>query len=132
VKWAGAVLLLSLASNGLPASPSPDRPKISVEPQSFDFGEALPGRTLEKDFVVKNFGSEDLKITDIVPTCGCTVVDKSYPRVLKAGASGSFRLRLTTPNSVGHVVKSVLVKSNDPAKPSLELKLEARIVPESR
>jgi hypothetical protein len=121
----GAVLAV------LPAlAPAADKTpaKISVEPSSFDFGNVIGGRTVEKEFVVRNFGGEDLSIARIVPSCGCTVVDQDFQKVIKPGASGSFRLSLRVPPSPGHVVKSVIVKSNDPSQPNLELRIEATVV----
>jgi hypothetical protein len=128
------ILALALlgASAGAAESPAPKGPRISVEPLAFNFGDVLPSKSVDKDFVVRNFGSEDLTISQIVPSCGCTVVDPTFQRVIKAGASGTFRLRLRTPGVAGHVVKSVVVKSNDPSKPSLEVKLEATVVAEPR
>ena len=102
--------------------------KISVDPSSFNFGEVVAGTTVEKEFVVRNFGPEPLAISQIVPSCGCTVVDQSYAKSIPSGGSGTFRLKLTLPRSEGHLVKSVLVKSNDPLKPSFEVKLEATVV----
>jgi hypothetical protein len=107
-------------------------PRINVEPSSFDFGSVVAGSSVEKEFVVRNFGTEVLEIAAIVPSCGCTVVDRSYPKSLRPGAAGSFHLRLDLPRTSGHVVKSVLVKSNDPVKPAFEVKIEATVVDKAR
>jgi hypothetical protein len=106
-------------------------PKISIEPPSFDFGTVIGGRTVEKEFIIRNFGGEDLAIAKIVPSCGCTVVDQEFQKPIKAGSTGSFRLSLRVPPSPGHVVKSVIVKSNDPSQPNLELRIEATVVADS-
>jgi hypothetical protein len=129
----GMVALVLLGASASAAeTPPPKGPRISVEPLAFNFGDVLPSKTVDKEFIVKNFGSEDLTIAQIVPSCGCTVVDPNFQRVVKPGASTTFRLRLRTPGTAGHVVKSVVVKSNDPSKPSLEVKLEATVVAEPR
>jgi Protein of unknown function (DUF1573) len=103
-------------------------PKISVEPASFDFGKALQAKTLEKQFSIRNYGDADLVIGQITTTCGCTaaLLDDGQ-KVIKPGSSGQLRVRLETRDYSGRVVRSVLVRSNDPAKNVLEVKVEATV-----
>ena len=110
------------------AAPKSPAPKISVEPQSFDFGNALPEKTLEKQFRIRNFGDADLVIDRITTTCGCTagLLDDDS-KVLKPGTSGQLRVRLQTRDYSGKVVRSVMVHSNDPAQELLEVKVEANV-----
>ena len=103
-------------------------PKISVEPTTFDFGNALPEKTLEKQFSIRNFGDAPLVIEKITTTCGCTaglLADDS--KVLKPGQSGQLRVRLQTRDYSGKVVRSVMVRSNDPAQEILEIKVEVNV-----
>ena len=103
-------------------------PKISVEPTTFDFGNALPEKTLEKQFSIRNFGDAPLVIEKITTTCGCTaglLADDS--KVLKPGQSGQLRVRLQTRDYSGKVVRSVMVRSNDPAQELLEIKVEVNV-----
>ncbi len=103
-------------------------PKISVEPATFDFGKALPGKTLEKQFSIRNFGDADLVIEGITTTCGCTagLMDDAH-KLLKPGASGQLRVRLETREYSGKLVRSVLVRSNDPETKLLEVKVEVLV-----
>jgi hypothetical protein len=103
-------------------------PRISVEPASFDFGRALPGKVLEKQFSIRNFGEADLVIEGITTTCGCTaaLMDEAH-KVVKPGESGQLRVRLETRAYSGKVVRSVLVRSNDPAQALVEVKVEANV-----
>jgi hypothetical protein len=103
-------------------------PKISVEPASFDFGKALPEKTLEKQFSIRNFGEADLRIEGVTTTCGCTaaLLDDAH-KVLKPGESGQLRVRLETRQYSGKVVRSVLVRSNDPENKLVEVKVEATV-----
>ena len=109
-------------------APKPPAPKISVEPVFFDFGNALPEKTLEKQFSIRNFGDADLVIEKITTTCGCTagLLDDDS-KVLKPGKSGQLRVRLQTRDYSGKVVRSVLVKSNDPTQEVLEIKVEVNV-----
>jgi hypothetical protein len=127
-----AVLALALgratSSADDKAAPKPPAPKISVEPLSFDFGNALPEKTLEKQFSIRNFGDADLVIDKITTSCGCTagLLDDDS-KVLKPGKSGQLRVRLQTRDYSGKVVRSVVVHSNDPAQELLEIKVEANV-----
>ena len=109
-------------------APKVPAPKISVEPVFFDFGNALPEKTLEKQFSIRNFGDADLVIEKITTTCGCTagLLDDDS-KVLKPGKSGQLRVRLQTRDYSGKVVRSVLVTSNDPTQEVLEIKVEVNV-----
>ena len=109
-------------------APPPKGPRISVEPASFDFGRAVPRKTLEKEFSIRNFGSEDLLIESVSTTCGCTVAD-SYGKVIKPGGSTQLRVRLETRDYSGRVERRVLIRSNDPVASLTELKVEVTVVP---
>jgi hypothetical protein len=132
MKISRAVLTLSLAGLLAPVLGAEDKPapapKISVEPASFDFGKALPGKTLEKQFSIRNFGDADLVIEQVTTTCGCTaaLLDEQH-RQLKPGQSGQLRVRLQTREYSGRLVRSVMVRSNDPARKLLEIKVEANV-----
>lgn len=108
--------------------PPPTGPRISVEPPSFDFGRAVQHKTLEKEFSVRNFGTQDLVIESVSTTCGCTVAD-SYGKVIKPGGSTQLRVRLETRDYSGRVERRVLIRTNDPVASLTELKVEATVVP---
>lgn len=46
-----------------------------------------------------------------------------FPRVLPPGKAGVIKVKLETGNSPGPHTKSVTIKSNDPAQPSLQIDL---------
>jgi len=115
-----------------PASPKPSAapvgPRIAIEPASFDFGTALPHKTLNKDFVIKNFGGAELVIESISTTCGCTI-GQMETRNLKPGVAVPLRVSLETRSYSGIVQRSVLIRSNDPTKALLEVKVQANVQP---
>jgi hypothetical protein len=119
-----AAVLLAAAPDAAPAR----APRIAVEPSSFDFGQLRPGRRVQRQFLVKNFGSADLEISGVSTTCGCTAALLDRKRV-RPGRSATLRVTFDTRDERGKVSRSVLLESNDPAKPKLELKLEATVVP---
>jgi hypothetical protein len=126
--WLAAAVLVAGLAGGAAADEAVSQagPRLAVEPASFDFGSLLLGKEVEKSFVVRNVGTEDLVIEEVVPTCGCTVVNKDFEKTLKPGARTVVRLKLKTV-STGRVEKAVLIRWNDPAHKPFELKLTANV-----
>lgn len=126
-----AVILLASfvsAQDPKPTTSPAGAPRISIEPVSFDFGQALQNKTLTKEFSLKNFGGADLLIEGVSTTCGCTV-GQLETKVIKPGASVPLRVSLETRNYSGVVQRAVLVRSNDPAKGLFEVKVQANVQP---
>lgn len=108
------------------ASPSPGGPRIVVDPAAFDFGHALPGKTLHKEFVIRNHGTEDLVIEGVSTTCGCTAALADRQK-LRPGASTALRVSLNTRSDSGLVQRLVLIRSNDPTRARYEIKLQVTV-----
>jgi Protein of unknown function (DUF1573) len=125
VRWlAAAALLLACAAGG--RAEDPKTPRISVEPEAFDFGKALPGKTLRKEFTLRNFGDAELLIDKVSTTCGCTAALASDTK-LQPGGSTLLRVTLETRSYSGKVERQVLVRSNDPKTPLLTVKISATV-----
>jgi hypothetical protein len=125
-----AVLALTFLPAFLSAdapAPAPSAaPRIVVEPASFNFGTVKPRGVVQREFVLRNIGQTDLVIDSVVSSCGCAaILEGGDTTKLKAGASTPLRIRLTAPDRAGRLEESVLIKSNDPAQPALEVKVEA-------
>ena len=114
------------------ASPSAPGPRIAVDPPAFDFGRTLPQKAVTREFSIRNFGDQDLVIENVSTSCGCTVADTLAKKVVKPGGSQPLRVTLTTPAGPGPITKSVVVRSNDPARPLLEIKLKTTVAAEAR
>jgi HYDIN/CFA65/VesB family protein len=106
--------------------PSPAAPRIVVEPASFDFGSVKVGKQVQKEFVIRNHGALELVI-DVVSDCNCTAALPDS-KTVKPGGSTPLRVTFTATDVAGRVQKRVIVKSNDPARPSVEVKIEATVV----
>jgi len=101
-------------------------PRIRVEPEAFDFGKALPGKTLRKEFTLRNFGDAELVIEAVKTTCGCTAAITAETR-LKAGGSTQLQVTLETRSYSGKLERQVLVRSNDPKTPLLTVRVSATV-----
>jgi hypothetical protein len=110
-----------------PADTPVKGPRITVEPESFDFGKALQNKTLTKEFSIRNFGTEDLVIENVETTCGCTAAIPET-KVIKPGGSTALRVELQTRTANGKLERAVNIRSNDPRK-VYSVKVLANVVP---
>jgi hypothetical protein len=90
-------------------------------------GTVPKGQVVEAEFVVHNAGGSDLIITDARPSCGCTV--SSFDKLIKPGADGKVKASVDTKSFSGPISKSVLVVSNDPERPQMNLFVKAVVKP---
>jgi len=135
VRRAGLFLMLPLflapaLAQEAKKTPAAKGPRIVVEPASFDFGKAVQNKTLQKEFSIRNFGSEELVIETVVTTCGCTVAE-GYAKSIKPGGSSPLRVKLRPNVPAGRFERAVLIKTNDPVNSRLEVRLIATVTPAS-
>lgn len=126
---AGALLTSSAPAEEPKPAALPQAPRLAVEPAAFDFGRVLPQRTVQKEFSIRNFGGSDLVIENVSTTCGCTAALMDS-KVVKPGRTTPLRVTVETRTYSGRVARSVMIRSNDPARPLLEVRVEATVVPE--
>lgn len=119
-----AALLAAGAASG--RTEEQKTPRIRVEPETFDFGKALPAKTLRKEFTLSNFGDAELVIENVSTTCGCTAALASDTK-LAPGSSTMLRVTLETRSYSGKLERQVLVRSNDPKTPLLTVKVSATV-----
>lgn len=110
---------LSLAQEG-------GKPVMDVVAKILDFGTVTKGEVIKADFEIRNTGSAPLEITQVRPTCGCTVA--KHDRVIAPGAVGKIHAEVDTAAFSGPNSKAVLVFTNDPENPQVNLvvKFDAR------
>lgn len=123
--------LVALAAGALLASAAPrstaeEGPRLRVEPASFDFGRALPEKTLRKEFTLRNLGDRELVIEAVSTTCGCTAAIAGEKR-LAPGRSTPLTVTLETRHYRGRVDRKVLVRSNDARTPLVEVGVSATV-----
>lgn len=59
--------------------------------EKHDFGKVPQGKPVTTDFVYTNIGEEPLILTEVKPTCGCTIADYTKTPV-KKGDKGSIKI----------------------------------------
>lgn len=97
----------------------PGKPSMDVAEKILDFGVVTKGELLKADFKIRNTGSAPLEITQVRPTCGCTVA--KHDRLIAPGATGSIHAEVDTTAFSGPNSKAVIVFSNDPDNPQVNL-----------
>jgi hypothetical protein len=115
-----------------PAAPSapaadPNGPRMVLPEEKKDVGTVAKGDVIKQIYVVKNAGKSDLHITDVKPSCGCTVPE--YDKVIKPGAEGKITLNVETKNFQGPISKTALVVTDDPTTPQMTIFLTANVKP---
>jgi hypothetical protein len=122
VALAAAALAAALPTDLL----AEEGPRLRVEPVSFDFGRALPGKTLRKEFTLRNLGDRPLVIENVSTTCGCTAALLGE-KTLAPGRATPLAVTLQTRDSRGRVERKVLVRSNDAKSPLVEITVTATV-----
>ncbi len=117
------------AAPSAPTTPAvdPNGPRMVIPEEKKEIGTVAKGELIKQTFVVKNTGKADLHITDVKPSCGCTVPE--YDKVIKPGAEGKITLNVDTKNFQGPISKTALVVTDDPTTPQTTLFLSATVKP---
>ncbi len=81
---------------------------------------------ITKEVTLKNTGNTDVKVLAAVASCGCMVssVDK---KLFKPGESGLLTVSVDSSKTVGSQVKKVMISTDDPVKPLIELPVRVTI-----
>jgi hypothetical protein len=108
------------------AAPAGKPKAVVVEPIG-DVGSVAKGDNATHDFVIKNDGAADLQITNVQPSCGCTVA--RYDKLIAPGKTGSVHVVVDTTTFTGAIAKSVTVYTNDPENPQIQLTVRAKVEP---
>jgi hypothetical protein len=113
-----AFLLLAAARAG--AGPAP---RIACDATVYDFGTADSTQTVRHAFVLRNAGDVSLRILEVDTTCGC-VAGNLAGAILRPGESRPLDIRLSLDRRSGPLRKAIVVRSNDPRTPALELTIQ--------
>ncbi len=99
---------------------------LSFDEAAAEFGLVDQGTESTKVFVYRNKGNQLLRISDVISSCGCTVVQPS-PKELPPGGVGRLSVTFKSGSFSGPIHKTITVRSNDPAAPSLVLGVNADV-----
>jgi hypothetical protein len=125
-----AALALAAAVTAAPAAlAGAAPPSLVFESETCDLGSVVQGERPECVFPFANAGEGELRILEVLPSCGCTTALPG-PALLRAGERGALRVVFDSENFAGEIVKEIEVRSNDPARPARTLRLRSLVEPE--
>lgn len=116
------------SSASAPAEPAKPAPKLVPVEAIRDVGKIAKGEKVKVDFEIRNDGPVELVLSDVHPTCGCTVA--SFDAKIAPGAVGRIHAEIDTVDFSGPIAKTITVMSNDPVQPRVTLTIKARVEPQ--
>lgn len=97
------------------------RAKIKFDNKTHDYGFVMQGDTVTHEFQFTNIGNDDLVITRVKASCGCTT--PLYPKEpIPPGGDGKISVVFKTAGKLGRQVPNISVYTNYKRKINLELK----------
>lgn len=124
-RFSTPVLLTLLWVTAIVAGRAEAQPGAVFSETVIDVGAVNKGERASYEFTVQNEGDQVLQITEVKPSCGCTVTE--YDKTIKPGGSGKITAVVDTTNFKGPIAKSVKVFTNDPINPRVNLVIKANI-----
>lgn len=102
------------------------QPQLAFAKTSHQFGMVERGKVVQVDFPFRNNGNAPLVIKEISPACGCTTSELGQT-TYEPGASGQLPIQFDSQSFVGEVNKTIVVRSNDPMRPEVVLRISADV-----
>lgn len=101
-------------------------PSLWFESEVFTFSEVESGQTVAAFFPFANYGEGELVISNVQATCDCTSAYAS-PERLPPGGEGVIIVELDTSYRDGKLDKTVVVFTNDLARPEVTLHIQGNV-----
>ena len=102
-------------------------PQIQIDNAAFNFGKAPQRTAISHTFWIKSVGTDTLKITKVVPGCGCTKAPLK-DSVLAPGDSTSLEIIFSTKSYRGFVAKKPYLETNA-SEDKVYLRIDAELFP---
>lgn len=144
----GGVFLLSNSFSATQITASQNA-KVEIPEKTYDWGEIkYEGELATKTFIIKNIGTESLKITNIKTSCTCTkaqiIIDgqtspyfsmhatSGWVGEIPPGKEGQllviFDQRFHGPSGVGPITRLISIETNDSQNSQIEFSLTGNVV----
>lgn len=100
--------------------------RLEVTDKNWDFGFIPRGAKVTHHYLLKNVGTDTLKITNVRKSCGCTYAPLGKD-VLPPGDTTLLEVTFNSGSYQGAIQKSVYVESNDPIQPFMDIVFNAMV-----
>jgi hypothetical protein len=107
---------------------SSQSPTISISEKEWDFGKIKEDERPVHIFTIKNIGREELIISRVRTSCGCTATMLSSDHILP-GKSSELKVTFNPTGYKGLVKKDINIESNDPQIPNKKITIIAEVEP---
>lgn len=87
-------------------------PAVSWERDSIDLGIVAAGEVSRLEYRLTNSGNRPLTITQVLPSCGCTVARGWETGTIPPGSSSTIHLEFNAGDRIGDVAESATVVTN--------------------
>lgn len=84
-----------------PCAVAQEAPPVRCEPAEVDFGIVTPGSSHEARFVLRNAGTQPVRIAKATPSCKCTEISPVEGLVIAPGSELELRATLAVPRTPG-------------------------------
>lgn len=125
--YVAILTLLLAAAPTSPASAADGKPVAVVAEPIFDAGQVPVGEPIDVVFEIENRGDAPLSITEVRPTCGCTVAE--FDETIAAGETGEVHATVDTTSLAGPNAKAITVFTSDPENPRIQLTVQSDVKP---
>ena len=103
-------------------------PILTWEKGTHDFGDVVQGDKVEFTYKFTNTGNEPLIITNVQPSCGCTL-PKSWSRdPIMPGQSGELVIAFNSAGKFGKLDRATAVVSNAANEGANQIKFSANVI----
>ena len=102
-------------------------PQIKFESTTINYGTIQNGSDGKRVFSFKNTGTENLIITNVRSSCGCTIPKKPEGPIAP-GETSKIVVRYDT-KRIGPFSKIITVSTNQKNNPDIALKIEGTVIP---
>ncbi len=109
-----------------PTSAEVSHPRAVCDEPDFAFGVVDPHQTVSHVFRVRNEGAADLHLSQGETSCKCTVGEIGSP-IVAPGKSTEILVTWNTGYQADNYTQSAVIKTDDPLKPELVLKVSGTI-----
>jgi hypothetical protein len=110
------------------SAPASAEKKATFPERSFEAGDVQHGGVIEHAFAVRNDGDEPLLITEVHPTCGCTILDYTATPI-PPGGTGTVKFKIETKTlASGKHSKTITVMTDAPNAERTVLQMKLNVV----
>jgi hypothetical protein len=101
------------------------KPEFKFNEEKHDFGKIPQGTPVTTEFTFTNVGVEPLILTDVKPTCGCTIADYTKTPV-KKGDKGT--IKITYNAAVAAPFNKLIVVTSNAKTPQKNLAITGEVI----